>query len=217
MSPRTKEQNEEIRKQRKQEILQAAILVYADKGYSATEVGDIAAKAGLARGLLYHYFENKQTLFRELYEHMMSKTKQTTISHFGQEGSALELLNEYAGLVCRQVMEEPAVARYYMRISLDIHFLYTEDQFSSFEWVKDFIQPMTLTIEKGMQEGTIRQGSAGLMAMQFWGAISQGMNYLGQLQQELHEKVSSEQEIKERLAAVLEQVSETALAILRPE
>lgn len=54
MSPRTKEQDEEIRKQRKQEILQAAILVYADKGYSAAEVGDIAAKAGMARGLMYH-------------------------------------------------------------------------------------------------------------------------------------------------------------------
>ncbi|MEQ7052394.1 helix-turn-helix domain-containing protein [Paenibacillaceae sp. P-4] len=56
-SPRTKEQDEEIRKQRKQEILQAAILVYADKGYSAAEVGDIAAKAGLARGLMYHYVD----------------------------------------------------------------------------------------------------------------------------------------------------------------
>ncbi|MGP7815715.1 TetR/AcrR family transcriptional regulator [Niallia sp. 01092] len=217
MSPRTKEQNEEIRRQRKQEILQAAILVYADKGYSATEVGDIAAKAGLARGLVYHYFENKQALFRELYEHMMGKTKRTTVSHFEQKGSALELLSEYARLVCRKVLEEPAISRFYMRISLDIHFLYTEEQFSSFEWVKDFIQPMTSTIEKGMKQGTIRQGNPSLIAMQFWGAISQGMNYLGQLQQELHKNETSEQEIKDQLMVVLEQVTETALAIVIPE
>ncbi|WP_337926755.1 TetR/AcrR family transcriptional regulator [Paenibacillus caui] len=217
MSPRTKEQNEEIRRQRKKEILQAAILVYAEKGYSATEIGDIATKAGLARGLVYHYFENKQALFRELYEHMMSKTQQTTVSHFGQEASVFELFSEYARLVCRQVLEEPAVSRFYTRISLDIHYLYTEEQFSSFEWVKAFIQPMTSAIEKGMKQGTIRQGNASLMAMQFWGAVSQGMNYLGQLKQELHKKETSEKVIKDQLMVVLEQVTETALAIIRPE
>ncbi|WP_260612228.1 TetR/AcrR family transcriptional regulator [Paenibacillus popilliae] len=33
------------------------MFVYADKGYSAAEVGDIAAKTGLARGLMYHYVD----------------------------------------------------------------------------------------------------------------------------------------------------------------
>ncbi|GIN10906.1 hypothetical protein J26TS2_07730 [Shouchella clausii] len=218
MSPRTKEQNEEIRRQRKREILQAALVVYAEKGYSATEIGDVAKQAGLARGLVYHYFENKQALFRELYEHMMNKTQQTTVSHFRQKGSVFELFSEYARFVCRQVLEEPAVSRFYTRISLDIQYLYTEDdQFSSFEWVKTFIQPITSAMEKGMQQGTIRQGSASLMAMQFWGAVSQGMHYLDQLKQELHRKELSKTEIKEQLMEVLEQGIETALAVIKPE
>lgn len=217
VSPRTKEQNEEIRRQRKQEIMQAALQVYAEKGYSATEIGDIAKRAGLARGLVYHYFENKQALFRELYEHMMDKTQQTTVSHFWQEGPVFELFRDYARFVCRQVLEEPAVSRFYTRISLDIQYLYTEDQFASFEWVKSFIQPMTSAIEKGMQQGTIRQGNASLMAMQFWGAVSQGMNYVDQLKQELNMKEIPEQEIKDELAGVLNQVIETAISTLRPE
>lgn len=214
MSPRTKEQNEEIRKQRTQEILQAAILVYAERGYAASEIGEVAERAGLARGLVYHYFKNKQTLFRELYEYMMDRTHRFTQSHFEQEDSSLRLFSEYARRVCKQVLNEPEVSRFYMRISMDVHYLYTDEQFSPFEWVKSFIQPMAEAIEKGINQKTIRQGNANLMAMQFWGAISQGMNYLDKMHQDL---ISQELGKKEQLEALVEQVIDSALAVVRPE
>lgn len=216
MSPRTKEQNEEIRKQRKQEILQAAILVYAEKGYAATEIGEIAERAGLARGLVYHYFNNKQTLFRELYESMMDRTQRITKSHFEQEGSAFDLFSDYVRMVCKQVLEEPAISRFYTRISLDVHYLYTAEQFSPLEWVKSFMQPIAKAIEKGITQKTIRGGNASLMAAQFWGAVSQGMNYLDQLQQDLLIQGNSKLETKKQLGVVLEQVIESALAVVRP-
>lgn len=217
MSPRTKEQNEEIRKQRKQEILQAAILVYAEKGYAASEIGEIAERAGLARGLVYHYFKSKQTLFRELYEYMMDGTQRSTKYHFEQEGSAFELFGEYARMVCTQVLEKPAVSRFYTRISLDVHYLYTPEQFSPFEWMKSFMQPMAQAIEKGIHQKTIRPGDASLMAMQFWGAVSQGMNYLDQLQQELLLRGMEETQTKEQLKLAVDQVVESALAVVRPD
>ncbi|AJY76678.1 TetR/AcrR family transcriptional regulator [Paenibacillus beijingensis] len=217
MTPRTKEQNEAIRKERTDQILQAAIHEYAEKGFAASEIGEIAQRAGVARALVYHYFKNKQTLFRELYEYMMDKARQATLSHFEQEGSAPRLFGEYARIVCEQVMEEPAVSRFFMRISLDVHYLYPAETFSPFEWVKDFIQPMALAIEKGMKEQTIRQGDANLMAMQFWGAVSQGMNYLDRLQQDLLSGGVSEPEAKGQLKVALEQVIESAQAVVRPE
>src|SRR5690349_22782109 len=78
MSPRTKEQNEEIRRQRQQEILQAAMRVYVEKGYAASEVSDIADRAGLAHGLVFYYFKNKKNLFKALYEHMMEESRRYT-------------------------------------------------------------------------------------------------------------------------------------------
>jgi len=217
MSPRTKEQNDEIRKQRTQEILQAAIAVYAEKGYAAAEIGEVAERAGLARGLVYHYFKNKQTLFRELYEYMMDRTKRFMQSHFEQEGSSLELFMEYARIVCRQVLDEPNVSRFYMRISMDVHYLYEGESFSPFEWMKSFIQPMAEAMEKGIVQKTVRGGNANLMAMQFWGAVSQGMNYLDKLQQELLSQEASELEKKKQLEVLLEQVIESAVAIIKPE
>ncbi|WP_053376353.1 TetR/AcrR family transcriptional regulator [Paenibacillus sp. FJAT-27812] len=215
MSPRTKEQNEEIRKQRTKEILQAAILVYAEKGYAAAEIGEIAERAGLARGLVYHYFKNKQALFRELYEDRMDKSEQFTKSHFEKEGAPLDLFSEYARIVCTQVLDDAAVSRFFMRISIDVHYLYTAETFSPFEWVKSFISPMTHAIEKGISQQMILPGDASLMAMQFWGAVSQGMNYLDKEQQELISRGISEKEMKQRLTTVLEQVIESALAVIR--
>ncbi|PYI50708.1 TetR/AcrR family transcriptional regulator [Paenibacillus flagellatus] len=217
MSPRTKEQNEEIRKERMRQLLRAAVLVYAEKGYAASEIGEIAERAGLARGLVYHYFKDKRTLFRELYEHMMEGSRQFTRSHFEREGPAFERFVEYAEKVCRQVLEDPATARFYMRIALDVQYLYDPGTFSPFEWMKSFIRPMTEAVEAGMRDGTIRGGDASLLAMQFWGAVSQGMNYLGQLQREMLANGTSEAEALERLEVVLGQVVESAVAVIRPE
>jgi AcrR family transcriptional regulator len=50
-------------------ILDAAVRVFARRGYHGARVGDIAQEAGIAHGLLYHYFSSKedvlQTVFRE--------------------------------------------------------------------------------------------------------------------------------------------------------
>ena len=40
-------------------ILEAAVRVFARKGYHTCRVGDIAEEAGVAHGLLYHYFRSK--------------------------------------------------------------------------------------------------------------------------------------------------------------
>lgn len=66
MSPRSKEQNQRIRDGRREEILQAALKVFARKGLSAAKISEIAQTAGLSHGLIYHYFESKDEIFTEL-------------------------------------------------------------------------------------------------------------------------------------------------------
>ncbi len=46
------------------EILEAALAVFADKGFAAARLSDIAAKAGVSKAALYVYFETKTDLFR---------------------------------------------------------------------------------------------------------------------------------------------------------
>jgi AcrR family transcriptional regulator len=51
---------------RKAELLNRAAELFAERGYSDTRVIDIVKAAGVAKGLFYWYFENKEALFREL-------------------------------------------------------------------------------------------------------------------------------------------------------
>ena len=46
------------------EIVSAAMQVFAEKGFAAARLDDIAARAGVSKGALYLYFETKQDLFR---------------------------------------------------------------------------------------------------------------------------------------------------------
>src|SRR5918994_1385317 len=56
-------------------ILDAAVRVFAAKGYHTCRVGDIAEEAGIAHGLLYHYFSSKEevleTVFRENWSELL--------------------------------------------------------------------------------------------------------------------------------------------------
>ena len=66
VTPRKPEDNRELLDQRRTEILEAALKVFARRGLAGTKVGDIAATAGLSHGLLYHYFRSKDEIFTEL-------------------------------------------------------------------------------------------------------------------------------------------------------
>jgi AcrR family transcriptional regulator len=62
MSPRTKDQFEEIRQKSRENIEKIALELFALKGYHATSISQIAEKAGISKGLLYNYFKNKEQL-----------------------------------------------------------------------------------------------------------------------------------------------------------
>ena len=66
MSPRTKEQNEAIREQTRQQIIDAAFLEFANEGYSRTSIATVAKKAKVSKGLIYHYFGSKEEILEAI-------------------------------------------------------------------------------------------------------------------------------------------------------
>ena len=61
MSPRR-----DVSTQRRTQILEAALKVFARKGFSNARTDDIAQEAGISKGLLYWYFESKDAIIRSL-------------------------------------------------------------------------------------------------------------------------------------------------------
>lgn len=68
MSPRTKEQVEEIRTKSRAVILQAGLELFAHQGFHNTTISQIATKAGISKGLIYNYFESKEDLLKGILE-----------------------------------------------------------------------------------------------------------------------------------------------------
>lgn len=64
MARKTKQQAEETR----QEILDAAIKTFSERGVTATSLADIAKAAGVTRGAIYWHFKNKVDLFHQACE-----------------------------------------------------------------------------------------------------------------------------------------------------
>ncbi|MBK7893622.1 MAG: TetR/AcrR family transcriptional regulator [Candidatus Promineifilaceae bacterium] len=71
--PRTENQNEEIRLATRTTILNSAIQLFAQKGYAHTTTRNIATAAGLSVGLMYHYFDSKESLLRAVFDFAMAR------------------------------------------------------------------------------------------------------------------------------------------------
>ncbi|HBE43015.1 MAG TPA: hypothetical protein DDW27_17790 [Bacteroidales bacterium] len=68
MSPKSKQQFEGIREEKKALIMDTALSLFANLGYHATTINNIAKHAGISKGLLYNYFTGKEELLTEIIE-----------------------------------------------------------------------------------------------------------------------------------------------------
>lgn len=91
-------------------LLAAAREVFTEKGFAATGREEIAERAGVTRGALYHHFDSKQAAFEAVASELDAELGRVVVRAASKGGSPLEQLQ----LSCRAYLEacaEPAVAR----------------------------------------------------------------------------------------------------------
>ncbi|TDC71590.1 TetR/AcrR family transcriptional regulator [Streptomyces hainanensis] len=74
MSPRRASVNADMRRRSRQRLLQATVELVSEHGYEATTLGDIADRAGAARGLVSYYFPGKRELVQSAVHRLMHLT-----------------------------------------------------------------------------------------------------------------------------------------------
>ena len=96
-------------------ILDAAVRVFAHKGYHTSRVGDIATEAGVAHGLLYHYFSSKdellETIFRETWADLLEAIADVERS----DEPAREQLRRVSAIMLRSWPRQPDLVRVLVR------------------------------------------------------------------------------------------------------
>ncbi|MDX6750470.1 TetR/AcrR family transcriptional regulator [Geminicoccaceae bacterium 1502E] len=91
---------------RPQEILEAALALFTERGFSATRLDDIAARAGVSKGTLYLYFASKEAIFSELVRHAVlpniARVEALVAGWSGSRASLLRRMIELLGTALRE-------------------------------------------------------------------------------------------------------------------
>ena len=132
-------------------ILDAAVRVFAAKGYHTCRVGDIAEEAGVAHGLLYHYFESKEelleTVFRENWIQLLDAFARIEAS----DEEPLEQLAGIAKVLLRSWRNNPDLVRVMVRdVARSPQLQRQVDE------VRSVFPVIQRVIERGQADGTFR-------------------------------------------------------------
>jgi AcrR family transcriptional regulator len=89
--PRSSEQYEAIRKEKRELILDTALALFAENGFHQTSMEHIAKKAGISKGLTYNYFESKNAVLDEI----LRKGFDAIYTHFDLNKDGTLTYNEF--------------------------------------------------------------------------------------------------------------------------
>lgn len=90
-------------------ILEAATARFAQSGYEATSMDDLAAAAGVSKGSLYDYFENKEDLFYAVFEWFQQLLLRASMERMRDEKNTCERLAAFADASVSAFMEHVAL------------------------------------------------------------------------------------------------------------
>jgi TetR/AcrR family transcriptional regulator, fatty acid metabolism regulator protein len=96
---------------KRRQLLDAAVRVFARKGFHASRVGDIAGEAGVAHGLLYHYFKSKDQVLEAVFHENWSVLLARIESVEETDEPAADQIRHIAAIVLRTWLHLPDVVR----------------------------------------------------------------------------------------------------------
>lgn len=117
MSPRTKEQFEQLRESSRTEILNAALELFAQNGFHGTSISQIAEKAGISKGLMYNYFKSKDDLLRTIIDDGFQKLGEI-MAEVNAETDPPKALEKIIRLSLKNIKNNPEYWKLYMSIVL---------------------------------------------------------------------------------------------------
>jgi AcrR family transcriptional regulator len=185
--------------EKRRQILDAAVRVFARKGFHRSRVGDIAEEAGVAHGLLYHYFSSKDEVLETIFRENWGVLVERIVAVEESDEPARDQLRHVAAIILRTWRHEPDVVRVLVReIGRS-----PEMQ----ERISDLVQPIESIrriIERGRERGEFRADlDPALAAVVFYGGIDELLTgwVLGQLKGGAAEVEAAEHTVIEVLTA----------------
>lgn len=167
---RSKELNEKMKQEMKMKIINTAISYFAVNGLNGTKISDIAKKANISQGLLYHYFSSKEELYKEVCELIL-----TSKNHFFElikekNLAPVEELKELTNLLGYALMDKEK----HLKESFILMCLVQKELGYTFEvknWEDYPVKFVMDIIIKGQKANTFKKGDPEELSRLYWGAV----------------------------------------------
>lgn len=175
--PRTTEQFEEMRREREDSILNAALYLFAVKGYEQTTADAIRAVVNCSHGLLYHYFNTKEDLYIAVIERKVRPIVASLVKDINRNQRAKDVLSDITDNFLEALKNENDEYAWSIALLLDIHLQtliypkmrYIEKDGKVFDWVYELV-------ERGKKEGDFNDLSSNELVLSIL-ALYKGLSY----------------------------------------
>jgi TetR/AcrR family transcriptional regulator, fatty acid metabolism regulator protein len=156
--------------ERRRQILDAAVRAFAKKGYHACRVSDIAEEAGVAYGLVYHYFESKDAVLEAVFREMWGAMVGAINAIESLDDPPRQQLRKSCAIVLRTWRDYPDVVRVLVReVARSGEQLQRE-----VEEIAQAFQALQRIVERGQERGEFRADlSPRLAAWIIYGALEE--------------------------------------------
>ena len=167
MSPRP-----DVSEERKDQILDAASEVFAEKGVHEARMDDIVKESGLRKGTLYWYFKSKDEIIISIFERLFSRELADLDNLVSDDSPAADRLLRYAERISKDVFRLlPFAPIAYEFLSLAFRRKYFREAFKIY--LNNHMEILVPIIQQGVASGEFRRVDAHEAAIAI-GAIFEG-------------------------------------------
>ena len=163
--------NQQNAAERRRQILDAAVAVFARQGFNQCRVSDIADEAGVAYGLVYHYFRSKDevldTLFLERWDVLLAAIREVD----AQDIPARDKLGAIAGFIVDSYRHDPDLMKV---IIVEVTRAANSFGQTHLAKIREAYALIAAIVERAQAEGRFKDTvTPAFAAMAFYGAIEQ--------------------------------------------
>src|SRR6266542_1052193 len=192
-------------------ILDAAVRVFARKGYHTCRVGDIAEEAGVAHGLLYHYFTSKEEVLETIFRDTWTEVLDAFTAVEASDEPPREQLRHVAAILLRAWRRDPDLVRVLVR-----EVARSPQVQSKVDELGQAFKAIERIVAHGQKEGAFRSDfDPQLLSWIFYGAIEEILTgwVLGQLPDGDEEVARAERTVAVLIGGALAASSEVGAAV----
>ncbi|HEB29996.1 MAG TPA: TetR/AcrR family transcriptional regulator [Spirochaetes bacterium] len=185
---------------KRQKIMQAAIKVFSRKGYSPAALDEVAKGAGIAKGTLYLYFQDKEDLFYSTIMHVIDNLSLLLQEKLDEKNSPIKILEDLAFYQLQYFSQNRDFFGIFQTVLNDNLLINHKKLFNMLLKKKnDLVDYESKIVERGKTEGLIRKDIETLdIVNSFDGMVETTIKQVGNI-----EKTNKEFDVNSRIKSIM--------------